>query len=185
MMNSTPISKPVKNPVQEQTMKEMVAQYVAYGYWANRQLVELISSLPEDKPLQDVPSSFRSLYATILHMWDADSAWWQRIKMTERVIIPSENFKGDLQELARQFLMQNQQWIEFVNNTTDAGLDHVFQYYNSKKEYFKQPVWQVILHAHNHATFHRGQLVTMLRFLGIEKIPSTDFIAFTRLRRTA
>jgi uncharacterized damage-inducible protein DinB len=34
----------------------------------------------------------------------------------------------------------------------------------------------------NHATYHRGQLVTMLRQIGAEKIPATDFAAFVRLK---
>ena len=37
-----------------------------------------------------------------------------------------------------------------------------------------------ILHAINHNTYHRGQIVTMLRQLGVEKIPATDFIVWSR-----
>jgi uncharacterized damage-inducible protein DinB len=32
----------------------------------------------------------------------------------------------------------------------------------------------------NHGTYHRGQLVNMRRQLGIEKIPQTDFIVWSR-----
>jgi len=45
---------------------------------------------------------------------------------------------------------------------------------------YKQPVCQMILHVFNHGTYHRGQLVNMLRQLGIEKIPQTDFIVWSR-----
>jgi uncharacterized damage-inducible protein DinB len=38
----------------------------------------------------------------------------------------------------------------------------------------------MLLHLFNHGTYHRGQLVTMLRELGIEKIPPTDFIVWSR-----
>ena len=30
-------------------------------------------------------------------------------------------------------------------------------------------------HVFNHATYHRGQLINMLRQLGVEKVPQTDF----------
>jgi uncharacterized damage-inducible protein DinB len=40
---------------------------------------------------------------------------------------------------------------------------------------YKQPIWQMLLHVFNHATYHRGQVVNMLRQLGVDKIPSTDF----------
>jgi len=32
----------------------------------------------------------------------------------------------------------------------------------------------------NHSTYHRGQLVTMMRQLGETNVPVTDFIAFAR-----
>jgi uncharacterized damage-inducible protein DinB len=63
-------------------------------------------------------------------------------------------------------------------------LDHVFQYYNSKREYFKQPIFQMLLHVFNHGTYHRGQLVNMLRQLAVEKIPQTDFIVFSRTKKS-
>ena len=44
-------------------------------------------------------------------------------------------------------------------------------YTGTKKEQFKQPVCDVLLHVFNHGTYHRGQLVTMLRQLGASNIP--------------
>jgi uncharacterized damage-inducible protein DinB len=80
-------------------------------------------------------------------------------------------------------LQQDQQWLDWVNNASEAAIDHVFQYYNSKKESFKQPVFQVIMHVLNHSTYHRGQIVNMLRQLGIEKIPQTDMIVWARMKK--
>ena len=161
-------------------MKQMMAQFAAYNYWANQKIFEMLNSLPQEKQKQQLASSFPTIKATLLHMWDASSAWWQRIKLQERLVLPSENFQGTVAELTQQMLQQDQLYADWNQNATDAALDHVIQYYNSKKEYFKQPVWQVMLHAFNHSTYHRGQLVTMLRQLGIEKIPQTDFVVFTR-----
>jgi len=44
------------------------------------------------------------------------------------------------------------------------------------------PVYQMLQHVFNHATYHRGQLVTMLRQLGQDKIPDTDFYTYCRLK---
>jgi uncharacterized damage-inducible protein DinB len=38
----------------------------------------------------------------------------------------------------------------------------------------------MMLHVFNHGTYHRGQLVNMLRQLGIEKIPPTDFSVWSK-----
>ena len=164
-------------------MKEHLRQLAAYNLWANQKLTDLVLSLPEEKQQAEVPSSFKSLYKTILHMWDAETIWWQRVKLNEKLIVPSENFNGSMKDVVNGLIQQNQQWLDWVNNASEAALEHVFQYYTLKKEYFKQPVYQVILHVFNHGTYHRGQLVNILRQLAIEKIPQTDMIVWSRSKK--
>jgi uncharacterized damage-inducible protein DinB len=161
-------------------MKEILIQLSAYHVWANQLLLDAINQLPEEKQKQKVPSSFKTLYTTLLHMYDAESIWWQRMKLQERVSIPSENFGGDLKELASSLLHQNRQWNEWIANANAHQLEHVFHYQNSKKEQFRQPIYQMLIHVFNHGTYHRGQLVNILRQLGVEKIPRTDFIDWSR-----
>ena len=161
-------------------MKELLRQYASHNVWANQRLTELILSLPEEKQMQEVASSFNSLHLTLLHVWNSDSAWWQRIKLQERINLPIDTFKGYTKDVIRELIQQSKLWEEWISNASDLAINHVFQYQNSKKELFKQPVWQVLLHVFNHNTYHRGQLVSMLRQLGVEKIPQTDYIAWVR-----
>jgi len=161
-------------------MKELLKQFAAYNIWANQKLADLILSLTNEQQTKEIASSFNSLYKTVLHMWDAESIWWQRMKLHERIIRPSENFKGSMQDVVNGLMQQNRQWEEWVGNASDLSIAHVFQYQNSKREQFKQPIYQMVLHLFNHGTYHRGQLVTILRQLGIEKIPETDFIVWSR-----
>lgn len=162
------------------TMKELLLQLAAYNVWASQKLIDVVLSLPEEKQTAEVASSFTSLNKTILHMWDAESAWWQRMKLHERIIIPSENFNGSTRDVTNGLVQQSKQWLDWVNNASEPAIEHVFQYYNSKRELFKQPIYQMLLHVFNHGTYHRGQLVNILRQLGIEKIPATDFILWSR-----
>jgi uncharacterized damage-inducible protein DinB len=161
-------------------MKEILQQMAAYNSWANQKILEVILGLPEEKQKQELPSSFKSLYDTVLHMWNAESAWWQRMKLQERIQAPSEYFKGSFAELCGSLGQQNYLWQDWVEQATEAALEHVFQYQNNKKEQFKQPIFQMLLHVFNHGTYHRGQLVNMLRQLGLEKLPQTDFIVWSR-----
>jgi len=161
-------------------MKELLKQYAAYNIWASQRILDVILCIPEEKQQTDVPSSFNSLYKTVLHMWDAESIWWQRMKMHERFIIPSENFTGSMQDMAHGLLQQSKQWEEWVSNASDLSIEHVFQYQNTKREVFKMPVYQVLHHVFNHGTYHRGQLINMLQQLGVEKLPQTDFIVWCR-----
>ena len=113
-------------------------------------------------------------------MWDTESSWWQRMKLSERIIVPGENFNGTMEDIVNGLMQQSRRWEEWVSNASDLLIDHVFQYQNSRKEHFKQPLYQMLLHVFNHSTYHRGQLINMLRQLGVEKLPQTDFIVWSR-----
>ena len=104
------------------------------------------------------------------------------MKLQERITRPSEIFKGSMKELSGMLLQQNRQWHEWIAGTNEMQLQHQFKYQNSKRESFKQPVYEMLLHVFNHNTYHRGQLVNMLRQAGLEKIPATDFIVWSRKR---
>jgi len=62
-------------------MKELLDQYTAYNLWANKSITDLILTLDIAQHQQQLESSFPTLYATVLHMWIAETAWWQRVKL--------------------------------------------------------------------------------------------------------
>lgn len=161
-------------------MKEIIVQYAAYNAWANNLLLNAVLELTQEQQHVEIKSSFSSVHKTFLHLLDAESIWWQRMKLQERIEVPSQNDTGDMRSLGVQLQQQDKQWQAWVTATNELALQHEFIYFNSKKERFKQPVYQMLLHLFNHGTYHRGQIVTMLRQLGIKKIPSTDFIVWCR-----
>ncbi len=162
-------------------MKELLQQYAAYNIWATKQLVERITKLSNEEITREIASSFPSLYKTVQHMWLAEEAWWQRLKLAEKLDLQSEIFSGNFSELTVNLAKQSQQWSEWVNAATENQLSHVFAYIRNKEQ-IKMSVYQMLQHVFNHASYHRGQLVTILRQLGADKIPATDFSAFCRLK---
>ena len=161
-------------------MKQLLQQYAAYNIWANQKLFDCINNLSDDQVNREIASSFTSVYKTVLHMWFAEDVWWQRLKLVEQIDLSTEKFDGSIAEMLKRYSQQSSAWAGWVNNANEVQLTHVFAYQNTKREQFKQPVYEVLLHLFNHGTYHRGQLVTMLRQLGVEKIPPTDYIVFTR-----
>lgn len=161
-------------------MKKVFVQYAAYNVWANQRMVDVISNMTDDQLNREITSSYKSIYATLMHLWDAESIWWQRIKLQELQEWPSLVFTGSVLELCNNLLKQSKQWKEWVDLATDAALEHEFIYRNSKKEQFKQPVFDALQHLFNHQSYHRGQLITMFRQVGLEQVPNTDMINFLR-----
>jgi uncharacterized damage-inducible protein DinB len=164
-------------------MKELLQQYASYNVWGHLRIFDLTRELTEAQIHQEMKTSFPSIYKTSLHVLDAESIWWQRFKLEEQVERPSDTFNGDFIELERKLLQQSRHWEDWVKNANELQLNHVFAYQNTKKEQFKQPVKEMLLHIFNHGSYHRGQQVSMLRELGIEKIPATDFIVYSRTKK--
>ncbi len=164
-------------------MKELLQQYATYNIWANKILFERASKLNEEQVHREIASSFSSVYKTVVHMWQAEDVWWQRLKLVENPVYLSESFTGDFNEAITALAKQSQQWAAWVDSATENQIAHVFAFIRNKEQ-FKMKVNDMLLHLFNHATFHRGQLVTLLRQLGeTEKIPSTDFSTFSRLKK--
>ena len=163
-------------------MKQLLQQYAAYNVWANKRIVETAAQLSDEQINRDIVSSFPSIYKTVMHMMEVENVWWQRLQLVEQTTPPGW-FTGNFSELSKKILELSQQWERWVQNANDANINHVFAWYNLKKEYFKEPVYKMLLHLFNHQTLHRGQLITMFRQLGLDKIPSTDFIVFARNKK--
>jgi uncharacterized damage-inducible protein DinB len=163
-------------------MKQLLQQYATYNVWANKTLLDRISKLSEAQINKEIASSFPSVYKTIKHLWLAEEAWWQRIKLVENPVLQSEIFAGSFEELYTQFAKQSQQWKDWVDAASDNQLNHVFAYVRNKEQQ-KMNVYNMLQHVFNHGTYHRGQLVTLLRQLGEDKIPATDFAAWCRLKK--
>ncbi len=164
-------------------MKELLSQYASYNLWANNELLKQVLTLTDQQQQQEIESSFPSIRLTVFHIWDAESIWWQRLKLQEQIIRPSGSTNMPMTEIANGWQQQSKTWTDWIANANDPQLDHVFAYQNSKREQFKQPVYQMLLHLFNHGTYHRGQLITMLRQVGANKITSTDFILWSRNKK--
>lgn len=161
-------------------MKELLSHYAAYNLWANKAMTEAILEMDEQLHQQIVKSSFPNLYATVLHMWDAESAWWQRMEGHTKIMIPSRQFNPTMKEAINGLLQQSTDWKQWADQCTEEELKREFDYKNIKGQPFRSAVWQVVQHLFNHGTYHRGQLVTMMRELGATEIPQTDFIHYMR-----
>ncbi|MDB5253835.1 MAG: hypothetical protein JWP27_3004 [Flaviaesturariibacter sp.] len=161
-------------------MKTLLQSYADYNRWANSLLLDAVAALPPDVQEAQHISSFASLSQTALHLLDAESIWWQRLKLAEKIVRPSEGFSGDFRAVADALRKQDRTWLDWLSETSEKMLQHEFIYYNSKKEPCKNAVWQMLLHLFNHSTFHRGQLITLLRQSGVTKLPETDYLAWCR-----
>ena len=110
-------------------MKELLKLQGAYNYWANQRIVETVLALPEGECLRELSSSFPSLQKTLLHIWDAETGWWQRLKLQERIELPGKTFNGTIQDVAAGLLHQSKLWEDWARQASPVAVDHVIQFY--------------------------------------------------------
>jgi uncharacterized damage-inducible protein DinB len=161
-------------------MKQLLQQYAAYNLWANKRITETAQQLPDELINKEIVSSFPSVYKTLLHLMEVENIWWERLKLNAHADIPDEIFTGNFSDVTDKLLQLSLQWSDWVQQANDNDIATVFAYRNSMKQDFDQPVFEMLVHLFNHQTFHRGQLMTMFRQLGVQKILPTDFIVFSR-----
>jgi len=162
-------------------MKETLLRYADYNIWANKRIIDTLLQLDEKQIDQKIESSFPSIGKTVYHLWSAEYIWLQRLQLAEQPVWVEGVFNGSFKEACALWQDVSLELRKFVaDQYEDKSFSHVLQYYDRKKQSFKTPVCDVLMHLLNHATYHRGQLITMMRQCGVTKIPGTDFITFTR-----
>ena len=159
----------------------LLKDYTRYNVWANQKMIDWLSQTPE-KLDETTPSSFPTLSKTLLHIWAAEDVWLRRLKKESSVTFLAQTFQGNNADLIKGFLDTSRQFNDFVATAETAFFQDSIHYSNTKGDKFSTPNTEVILHCMQHSTYHRGQLVTMGRRLGLSKPPQTDYIAYVRNR---
>ena len=157
-------------------MKQLIISFAEYDLWANQQLLELILALSDDEQLREIKSSFPSVHKTCSHLWDTYCRWWQRLQNVNAINGPVLASDYSTREVVNEIITLNKKWINWVKTASVSDLEEMLTYQLTNGETIQQPVSHILLHLFNHGTYHRGQLVTLLRQLGVEQIPQTDFI---------
>lgn len=165
-------------------MKELLVEYAAYNTWANQLMIDAMLSLQDTQIDKIINSSFQSVRATAYHSWSAEDMWLQRLGHVTDTVWAESIFKGSFADACSNWLVSSKALEHYVNTQYEEALKSILNFKDLKNNGHSMPVFQVLQHVFNHATYHRGQLVTMLRQAGETKIPRTDFIEFARLGNT-
>jgi len=157
-------------------MNQRYIDYALYNIWANNRLISDLTLQNNDLLTRELVSSYPTIRATILHIWYAETGWLSRLNgngwETSHII----NFPGSNQELFSAWQETSEQ---FKNFTLDSDLEKEVQF-EHKGENFSIPSREIVQTVFTHGSYHRGQIVMMLRQLGVSDISQTDYIEWVR-----
>jgi uncharacterized damage-inducible protein DinB len=161
---------------------QILQDYVEYNLWANQTIVNWLKTKPLDLMTQETPSSFPTIRETLLHIWSAETIWLERLRGEQSGIFLQFTFKGDSEAVFEGLLQGSANFAQFVQSLTAEQLLETlpFRLLNGQEDTRNR--YQMIHHCMNHSAYHRGQMVTMARCIGLTDPPSTDQIRFFRER---
>jgi len=127
-------------------------------------------------------SSFRSVRDTCAHTYAAEWAWYSRWQgASPTALLPLDQFP-DVASLRHPWTELESKMRMFLESLGEPGIHRVFEYTLLNGQAGATVFWQMLQHVVNHASYHRGQVTTLMRQLGAAPPKSMDLIAFYRLR---
>lgn len=163
------------------TRQDLLA-LVDYHYWAGDRILSAVEPLTAEEFTRDLGSSFRSVRDTLSHLHGAEWIWLSRLQGTSpSSCLPHERF-ADVAAVRTACAETEAGLRAFLDGLDGAGLDRVVEYRLLSGQPGASRTWHILQHMVNHATYHRGQVTTMLRQLGAAPPKSLDLITFYRER---
>jgi len=154
----------------------------AYTEWANERVLSAAETLPLEELLRDVRISHKSILGTLLHVAGADWMWLERWHGNSPV--GHDVWAGWTHDDARSVQQVRDRWQPVIDRRSaylarisDADLARELGYRRFTGEAYSLPLGQQMQHVVNHATLHRGQVVGMIRQLGVAP-PTTDLLFY-------
>lgn len=151
-----------------------------YHYWARDRMLKALAPLTQEQFTRELGSSFTSVQDTLGHVYSAEWAWHQRwIGQSPTSQLPRETFP-DVATVATMWRKTEADVRGFLESLGEEGVNRVFEYKTLAGDEATSAFWHMLQHVVNHGSYHRGQITTMLRQLGVAAPESTDLIRFHR-----
>lgn len=152
--------------------------YSEYNYWANKRIATWLKKISIDVVKSQIKSSYPSIYFTLHHILTTEKYWLSKIleKKMELPDIMEESLIFEVFTNESKIFNESIQQLTKEDFSREVEMDIKAKGIQLEGKY---SVTELIHHCINHSTYHRGQIVTIARTLGIEdEIPSTDYFIF-------
>jgi uncharacterized damage-inducible protein DinB len=153
-----------------------------YHYWARDRVLEAAEGLSPDQLTRDMGNSFKSVRDTLVHIYGAEHVWLQRWNGESPSGLPRADEFADVAAIRTAWIAQEAKVRAFIDALSDRDVERVIEYKLFSGQTSATLLWQLVHHLVNHASYHRGQVTTLLRQLGAATPRGMDAIAYYRER---
>lgn len=151
-------------------MIERFLRLVHYNAWANGQVLEQLPALSETYQIRPL--------LLLSHILRAERIWLGRMGRTPEAGV--QLWETDTLDGCRERIKANTADFSRLLSRVDAdALENAVAYQNTSGTPYRTPLGEMLEHALNHGTHHRGQIALLIREAG-ETPPPLDYIVFVR-----
>lgn len=163
------------------TLEELHSLY-QFNAWANRRTLGACAALSPEQFARNLGSSFPSVRDTLAHIFGAEWIWHERWHGRSPGGPPPGLGSIEFSDLRTRLETMDRELLVYVGSLVEAELSRFLEYRNMAGKPFSDRLDHTLRHLVNHGSYHRGQVTTLLRQLGVQAV-STDLIAFHREQR--
>jgi uncharacterized damage-inducible protein DinB len=153
-----------------------------YHYWARDRMLDAVQLLAPEQYTRDMHSSLASVRDTLAHTYFAEWSWHSRWLGRSPTKGREATEFADVASLRAAWREMESNVRAFVGGLGERDVEREVQYHLLSGQPGKSRVWQMVQHVVNHATYHRGQVTTMLRQMGAQPPKEMDLDTFYRER---
>jgi uncharacterized damage-inducible protein DinB len=152
---------------------------LAFNSWATQKIFDAVASLPVEQVRQDMKASHRSIHGTLAHLVASEELWCSRLRGIPGSSGTNPTEAPDIADLKKRWETAGFATARWLGTLSDRKLQEPFSFTTMQGATLTHTFAQAIQHLVDHGTYHRGQVVVLLRQLGV-KPPSTGMMGFFR-----
>ena len=152
---------------------------IDFHYWARDRVIAAVEALSAEQYARPMGNSFSSVRDTLNHTYGAEWIWYSRWNGESPTGFPTEDLPDPATLRARWSDLEGKVRA-YLGAAGPEGLSRALDYRLLSGKSGTSTLWEMVVHVVNHATYHRGQVTTLLRQLGAAPAASTDMITYFR-----
>ncbi|WP_066829859.1 DinB family protein [Rufibacter ruber] len=153
------------------TGNDVLKNLAEYNVWANWRVLKSF-----DRVEGELPEYSQLMFS---HLLNAQAIWIARITGTKSPVTVLQ--VHSLEELHKLHEQTSPKLVELYSNADETELNRTIEYTNTQGKAYSTKVRDILTHAINHATYHRGQVARGLRLAGHEPVNS-DYVTYVRIQ---
>src|SRR2546430_4682570 len=154
----------------------------AYSAGPTRRCSAALEPLPADVYFRDLKSSHGGLHGTLCHIVWAEQLWLNRWLAQPHPAVPQGRDLTTLAAAQARWEAIETERDAFLAGLIERRLEETLAVRPSAGGEYRHTFREMVRHAVDHSSYHRGQLVTLLRQVGATP-PGTGLIAVYRVHR--